>query len=207
MMRIIRKRRLEMILERLRPHPNPKLMLEQYTIPAEAAAEILFIAAYTYGDVEGKSVADLGCGTGRLGIGAAILGARRVLGVDVDEEAIGVALENSKLLGVEDKVCWVVSDIQAVKGGFDTVIMNPPFGTKVKHMDTLFLSKAMEVAKVVYSLHKSSTRRYILDFVRDTGGTVNAIFQIKLKIPWTFKFHKKRVYVIDVDLYRVISAL
>ena len=42
----------------------------------------------------------------------------------------------------------------------DTVIMNPPFGTKtVPGIDILFLQKAATISDhAIYSLHKSSTR-------------------------------------------------
>jgi predicted RNA methylase len=44
----------------------------------------------------------------------------------------------------------------------DTVIMNPPFGTKQKGADMEFLRAACSLARTsVYSLHKSSTRAHI----------------------------------------------
>ena len=45
---LIKKKDLELLLQRLNPHPKPKVWLEQYTIPAETAAEILFIAGFQY---------------------------------------------------------------------------------------------------------------------------------------------------------------
>ena len=50
------------------------------------------------------------------------------------------------------------------KDKFDTVIMNPPFGTKHnKGLDMVFLQRAILMArKAVYSLHKTSTREHIL---------------------------------------------
>ena len=41
---------------------------------------------------------------------------------------------------------------------FDTVVMNPPFGTRNTGIDTAFVLKGMEYSNVVYSLHKTSTR-------------------------------------------------
>ncbi|XP_048442317.1 rRNA N6-adenosine-methyltransferase METTL5-like isoform X2 [Pyrus x bretschneideri] len=41
----------------------------------------------------------------------------------------------------------------------DTVVMNPPFGTRKKGADMDFLSVALKIAtQAVYSLHKTSTR-------------------------------------------------
>lgn len=54
----------------------------------------LMIEALLEYDLEGKSVLDMGCGTGVLGIYACIRGAKRVLGVDNDQWAYENALEN-----------------------------------------------------------------------------------------------------------------
>lgn len=45
-------------------------------------------------DVTDKSVVDIGCGSGILGIIAAKLGARKVVGIDIDENAVTIAAEN-----------------------------------------------------------------------------------------------------------------
>jgi len=69
---LVRKLDLEKAISKIKPHPTPKAYLEQYTLPSETAAEILYIAAYTYNDIIDKTIADLGCGTGRLAIGSAL---------------------------------------------------------------------------------------------------------------------------------------
>ncbi|MEW6505968.1 MAG: 50S ribosomal protein L11 methyltransferase, partial [Chloroflexota bacterium] len=98
--RLARKLDLERLLSRVASHPSPNASLEQYTIPPDVAAAMLFLAAYVHGDVVGKSVLDLGCGTGRLALGAAFLGAEHVVGVDIDRTAIRVAVENSVRMGL-----------------------------------------------------------------------------------------------------------
>lgn len=52
----IRKHELAIRLQQVKPHPAPQVELEQYTIPADLAADILFAACYTYGDIEQKIV-------------------------------------------------------------------------------------------------------------------------------------------------------
>ena len=59
------------------------------------ASSMLYIAAYANNDIEGKTVLDLGCGTGRLALGASYLGAKTVVGIDIDKLAIKTAVENS----------------------------------------------------------------------------------------------------------------
>ncbi len=52
----------------------------------------------------GDRVLDVGSGSGVLSIAAALLGASRATGVDIDPETIGNALENAGLNGVADRV-------------------------------------------------------------------------------------------------------
>ncbi|MEM2882102.1 MAG: METTL5 family protein [Candidatus Bathyarchaeia archaeon] len=194
-----------MVLEGTKPHPNPKEALEQYTIPARTAAEILFLAQAVHGDLEGKRVADLGCGTGRLSIGAALLGAELVVGVDIDPEAIAVAARNGESVGVKG-IQWVVSDISTLRGLFDTVIQNPPFGVRRRGADRRFLERALELGRVIYSLHKSDPdgRGFIKRLVEKQGGAITHLYQMDMYIPPTFDFHIRRRHRVAVDLYRVV---
>ncbi len=52
-------------------------------------------------DVEGKDVIDVGCGSGILGIGAKICGAKSVYMCDIDEQAVEFAKNNAELNGVD----------------------------------------------------------------------------------------------------------
>ena len=58
--------------------------------PAPIAADILF-TAYHWGDIEGKTVVDLGCGTGIFSVGAVYMGAKKVIGFDVDKNIISAS--------------------------------------------------------------------------------------------------------------------
>ena len=101
---LMRRKRLERLLGSVEAHPAPKSYLEQYMIPESLAVKILTLAAYTFNDIEGKVVYDLGCGTGRLAIGAALLGARQVVGVDIDPIAIRVAKRSVSKLNLAETV-------------------------------------------------------------------------------------------------------
>ena len=52
----------------------------------------------------GERVIDVGTGSGILAIGAAMLGAKPVLAIDIDPDAVRVAEENIRLNGVADRV-------------------------------------------------------------------------------------------------------
>jgi ribosomal protein L11 methyltransferase len=55
-------------------------------------------------DLSGKTVVDFGCGSGILAIAALKLGAKRVIGIDIDPQAIQASLANAQRNGVEDKL-------------------------------------------------------------------------------------------------------
>ncbi|MEI8632433.1 50S ribosomal protein L11 methyltransferase [Vibrio sp. PP-XX7] len=53
-------------------------------------------------DLQGKTVIDFGCGSGILAIAAIKLGAKQVIGIDIDPQALLASKENAKRNGVED---------------------------------------------------------------------------------------------------------
>lgn len=55
-------------------------------------------------DLTDKVVVDFGCGSGILALAAIKLGAKRVVGIDVDPQALLASKENAKRNGVEDKL-------------------------------------------------------------------------------------------------------
>ncbi len=55
-------------------------------------------------DLTGKTVLDYGCGSGVLGVAAALLGAKRVVGVDIDPQALTATRVNAEKNGVEVEV-------------------------------------------------------------------------------------------------------
>jgi putative methylase len=201
--RLVRKRDLERTLSEIEANPHPKVYLEQYTTPSNVAAETLYLASYVYDDIIEKTVIELGCGTGRLAIGAALLGAKEVFGIDLDADAVRIAKRNAEQLGFKENTHWIVGDIDAVTGYFDTVLQNPPFGVQRKRADRRFISKSLELSGTVYSFHKSglSNREFIKRFIEEHGGKVSKIFPVSMEIPRMFKFHTKKKQSTQVDLY------
>jgi predicted RNA methylase len=198
---LIRKRDLAIRLQLVAAHPKPKATLEQYTIPASLAADILFEACYVYSDIENKSVADLGTGTGRLALGASMLAAGYVVGIDLDPISLAVARRNAQLLNLHPD--WVCGTVESLRGSVDTVLMNPPFGTKQRHADIHFLEVALVLGTVVYSIHKSSTREYIIRFLRGRTYQSERILSTQMAIPHQFDFHRKRIRRVEVDVFRI----
>jgi putative methylase len=219
--RLIRKLDLERFLSKVVSQPNPKVHLEQYTVSEQLAANMLYIAAYANDDIVGKSVLDLGCGTGRLALGALFVGAKDVVGVDIDRLAIQTAKENSKNIFLGNALQWILGDLSVVVGRFNTVLQNPPFGVQTREADRAFLVKALEVSNCVYSLHshpevdaqlikqlKASqgflqvpASPFLEKFIAKHGGSVKAVYALLMTIPRMFNFHTKLKHDFVIDMY------
>lgn len=200
---ISKKRHLEMALQDIPPHPDPDPDREQYLTPASIAADLVWNAT-SQGDVSGLKVLDLGCGTGILSLAAALMGADEVVGVDVDEQAIQVALEQAKRLQVP--VRFLTMDVGAFKEKGDTVIMNPPFGAQKAHRregDRLFLEKALEMAPVVYSFHLKKTEEFLEKLVKALNGIITHRFYYSFTLPRTYHFHQDEKREVEVVVLRV----
>jgi putative methylase len=195
---------LEMTLQRLRGFSRPQAALEQYQTPAPLAARLLYHALMK-GDIEGKKVLDLGCGTGVLAIGAALLGAEQVTGVDIDERALAVARENASLL--DQEVAFLAADLRESGsrehiGPCDTVVMNPPFGAQKAHADRPFIDCAIAVAGVTYSIFNAGSIPFVEAYTAQKAEITEKIggaFPIKR----TFAFHTKDVQEIEVEILRL----
>ena len=147
------KKSLAVELSRLKTFTNPKVKLEQYPTDSESAAEFLW-EAYMAGDIEDKTITDLGAGTGILGIGAYLLGARGVYFVEKDKDAVEDLKENLAKIQLDDNYTIFQKDVRDVELDSDVVIQNPPFGTRDKHADKVFLEKAKTIAKKEAGLDK-----------------------------------------------------
>lgn len=75
-------------------------------------------------ELDGKKVLDLGCGSGILGIGAAVLGCESVVGCDIDPKAPDVAAANAALNGIgPERFRVYAGDIlgdEGLRGGLGT---------------------------------------------------------------------------------------
>ncbi len=202
----VTKKHLAMLLSKVEEHPSPDVRLEQYTLTSEEVSDILWIIEASFNDISDKVVVDLGCGTGRLAIGSALLGAKFVIGVDIDKRALKIASKCSKELGVDSKTSWILAYIPCINLRADVVIQNPPYGVKRAGADRPFLEAALRIAPIVYSLHKGgeSTRRFICKYVEELSGKIDKIIPLEITIKPTFEFHIKRSYKVKVDLYRIV---
>lgn len=108
---------------------------------------------------------------------------------------------------------------------YDTVVMNPPFGSWRTGVDMAFLTAACSVrlqtfavcaslslllthflnkatTGAVYSLHKKSTRDYIKRKAAMLGFTGEVLAEMRYDLPKTMKHHKDSSRDIEVDFWR-----
>ena len=108
--------------------PIPEL--EQYSTPVDIVSEIIKLVS-AQGHLSGN-VADLGCGTGRLAIGAALLGAK-VTGYEIDDNALELAKNYSKEHNLDIK--WInlaIENIDKEYGGrYDNLLST--LGELIRH--------------------------------------------------------------------------
>ncbi len=230
-MKISKKKHLEMILEKVPKHPNPKVELEQYSTPSTIAADLVW-NAYGLGDIDNMSVLDLGCGTGIFAIASSLMGASYSLGVDVDDESIALAKITQNSISEEHDIDitntnFIVGDINSFNSindllnernpvnddnnskslnRFDTLIQNPPFGSQEKgsrHADRKFMEFAVNSADVIYSFHMKNTEEFVIDYYRDLGAEVSHKLVYKFPIPKIYDFHTEESREVKVVVLRV----
>lgn len=195
------KRELAISLTKLDVFEKANIKLEQYPTDANIAAEVLWFADLNK-DIEGKTITDLGAGTGILGIGCLLMGAKKVLFVEKDSKAISILKNNLEL--IESKEYEIINkDIQSFNKKVDLVIQNPPFGTKDKHADKLFLEKAMSISNVVYSFHKVETKEFVNKFILDKGFRTTHFFEFDFPLKHSMDHHRKKVEKIKVGCWRI----
>jgi SAM-dependent methyltransferase len=96
------------------------------------------------GDLSGKTVLDIGCGTGRYGIECIKKGAIRVVGIDFAQSMIDFSRRIAKQMKVDDKCEFICDDFltHQFEGRFD-IILALGFFDYIKDAELIFKKIAM----------------------------------------------------------------
>jgi predicted RNA methylase len=181
----------------------------------------MYTAQNVYEDLEGKDVIDLGIGCGMLTVASGLFETSLNIGMDIDPDALQQTRMNCEEFELDidliranvDDLIWTVPSKHQpeklewehrIKLKADTIIMNPPFGTKTqKGIDLTFLKAAsIMTEQTVYSLHKTSTREHVLKKALEWGLKGEVVAELQYDLPQTYKFHKKKSVNIQVDFLR-----
>lgn len=240
--RPLSKGALAIALSSLKGFEKPVEKLEQYATDGQAASTIL-IAAADLGDISGRKIADLGCGTGALGVGAVMLGAKKVYFVDADESAIKIAQHNLKTASKEvrnatadsltayaaasealsetlaalnpddaypddtlnspDSSVFINCDVSEFDIRCDTVIQNPPFGSRNRGADIRFIKQAMKLADVVWSIHPENSEEIITKAAQESGFEITHKIKMNLQLPMMYRHHRAKLKLARVLCVRL----
>ena len=193
------KKQLAITLSKLSFLNEFNVNLEQYQTEGELVGDILW-KAFLNNDIKNKIIADLGCGNGIFGIGALLLGAKKVYFIDIDKKAVKISKENYKKLKLKNGK-FINSDISSFNYKTDTILMNPPFGVQQEHKDKLFLEKAFTITNVIYSLHKIESKNFINKISKNNSFKVIKIYPFDFLIKKTYNFHKSDRYYVKVGCW------
>uniref|UniRef100_A0A0N5AJ46 MTS domain-containing protein n=1 Tax=Syphacia muris TaxID=451379 RepID=A0A0N5AJ46_9BILA len=212
----MKPKRLKWFLSDLQTFQRSKLSLEQYATSPELAVAILDLVNDD-GCLEDCTLADLGCGCGVLMLGAATYGTSYCLGLEIDDDALNICRQNIVNTQLEETVDVVKIDvtknIQAIgMTRFDTVITNPPFGTKNNSgIDIQFVLAGLSLLReggCLYSLHKSSTKNFILKTAKKWNNVeASCIAELNWDLPATYKHHKMPSFDIAVCLSDAFASM
>jgi putative methylase len=183
-----------------------KITLEQYTLPAQLIA---FILTYLEEDLINQKIVEFGSGTGRISLPILKFFSQNLLCIDIDHEAM---LNLKRLLNVQSLTAeLLISAIEFLetdswKKSYTVTIMNPPFGTKRRGIDIVFLEKALNFSEKVISIHKSNreSRNLIDKISRNYNKSCEILATLEFPIPPIFSFHRKKSHLVCVDIYRII---
>ena len=114
-------------------------------------------------DLTGKTVVDFGCGSGILGIAALKLGAERVIGIDIDPQALAASKDNAERNGVADKLeVYLPEDQPEFKA--DILVAN------------ILAQPLRELHQVILGLLKSGGQFALSGILEEQVASVEAIY-------------------------------
>lgn len=191
---------------------DPKVELEQYSIDASCAVDIIFFAGFEFNDINQKIIVDLGAGTGRLSIATTFFKPAYVLSVDIDLSALFILKKNIKKLQLENIIFPICTDVKYFEISKFllpqiTTIMNPPFGVKKRTADRIFLERAFAFSNIVYSIHLANkgVHNFISNFIRKYNWKIDYVLPFNMILERSFQFHEQKKKKINVNLYRFIE--
>ncbi|MEA3558995.1 MAG: METTL5 family protein [Candidatus Thermoplasmatota archaeon] len=205
---IIKRRHLEILLSSLKDVGAPKADLEQYRTPSSIVCDILY-EALVRGDVEGRTVMELGCGGAPFAIGASLLDPSKVCGVDIDPASLETARSNvsmaEKKMKRDIEIHFLeadISDPSVELPQVDTIFMNPPFGAQKKHADRPFVERAVASSKTTYSIHNGNSVDFLKKLSTSLDAKMELLFKAKMVLPHMYSFHRKEKEKIGVVIVR-----
>ncbi|MBQ9952998.1 MAG: 50S ribosomal protein L11 methyltransferase [Clostridia bacterium] len=135
----------------------------------------LCLKALTNLDLAGKTLLDVGCGSGILSIGGVLLGAESAFGCDIDQLAVEVAKRNAELNGLSDRTAYAAGDLlSVVEGQYPIVVANIVADVilmLLKDLKTVLLPGGTFIASGIIDDRKGE----LIDAIQAQGFTIETI--------------------------------
>ena len=135
----------------------------------------LCLKALTNLDLAGKTLLDVGCGSGILSIGGVLLGAESAFGCDIDQLAVEVAKRNAELNGLSDRTAYAAGDLlSVVEGQYPIVVANIVADVilmLLKDLKTVLLPGGTFIASGIIDNRKGE----LIDAIQAQGFTIETI--------------------------------
>jgi cyclopropane-fatty-acyl-phospholipid synthase len=166
------------------------------------------LAAKLLLDQPGKSVLDIGCGWGGLGLYLAELTGAKVKGVTLSQEQHAVANERAAERGLSDQARFELQDYRDVAGPFDRIVSVGMFEhVGVNHYETFFRKSAELLADdgvmVLHSIGRSEgpniTNPWIAKYIFP-GGYIPSLSEVLPHI------ERSGLLVTDIEILRLHYA-
>jgi len=192
------KKQLAIFLKDLSKKEKPIVKLEQYELDSESASKFVHNVLM---HVNPKEILDAGSGSGSLTIPFALLGIERIIALDLDFEALKYLRRNAENLDCKWKIDLIQADFLnfALRKKIETIVMNPPFGTKRKHYDKYFLLSAFKLSDHIFSLHKYGNEGFFDKLAMKEGFSMKVISSFNILLKPTMPFHRKSKYYVKVS--------
>ena len=126
-----------------------------------------------------------------------------MIGFEIDEDALKIARDYSKKENLDIK--WRNLAIENIEENFETILMNPPFGSQRPGADRSFLKKSLEIAVNIWTIHLAETRDFVEDFVKQNSGDIISAYEFDFKIKRSMDFHTKDIKKEKAILYHIAS--
>ena len=135
----------------------------------------LCLKALTNLDLAGKTLLDVGCGSGILSIGGVLLGAESAFGCDIDQLAVEVAKRNAELNGLSDRTAYAAGDLlSVVEEQYPIVVANIVADVilmLLKDLKTVLLPGGTFIASGIIDDRKGE----LIDAIQAQGFTIETI--------------------------------